>query len=65
MGSIELCGGVDTALRQTSSQIPIGHCSDCIGLGLGLGVCVGVGVGVGQCEHTITVSRKLFWKVSN
>ena len=32
MGCIEFCGGVDTALRQTSSQIPIGHCSDCIGL---------------------------------
>ena len=63
MGCIELCGGVDTALRQTSSQIPIGHCSDCIGLGLG--VCVGVGVGVGQCEYTITVSRKPFWKVAN
>ena len=34
---------------QTSSQIPIENCSDCIGLGLGVCVCVGVG----QCEHTI------------
>ena len=46
MGGVELCGGVYTALRQTSSQIAIGYCSDCIGLGLG--VCVGVW----QCEHT-------------
>ena len=47
MGCIELCIGVHTAQRQTSTQSPIGHCSDCTSLGLG------VGVGVGQCEHTI------------
>ena len=35
----------------TSSHIPIGHCSDCIGFGLG--VCVGVG----QCEHTIRAAE--------
>ena len=46
MGCIELCRGIHTTQRQTSSQISIGYCSDCIGLGLG--VCVG------QCEHTIT-----------
>ena len=41
MGCIELCGGVHTAQRQTSTQIPNGHCSNCISLGLG--VCVSVG----------------------
>ena len=46
---IELCEGVHTAQRQTSPQIHIGHCSDCIGLGLG------VGVGVRQCERTMGV----------
>ena len=51
MGCIELCGAVHTAPRQTSSQIPIGHCSDCIGLGLG--VCVG------QCEHKRTLTKAL------
>ena len=40
MGRTELCGAVHTAQRQTSSQIPIGHCSDCIGLGLGVCACV-------------------------
>ena len=48
MGCIELCRGIHTTQRQTSSQISIGYCSDCIGLGLG------VRVRVGQCEHTIT-----------
>ena len=37
---IELGVGVHTARRHTSSQIPIGHCSDCIGLDLG--ICVSV-----------------------
>ena len=49
MGCIEWCGGVHIAQRQILLQIPIGHCSDYIGLGLS--VCVGVG----QCEHTISL----------
>ena len=32
MGCIEWCGGVHIAQRQILLQIPIGHCSDCIGL---------------------------------
>ena len=52
MGCIELCGGVHSGQRQTLSHIPIGHCSDCIGLGLG--VCVGDG----QCEHTMIVNSQ-------
>ena len=51
MGCIEWCGGVHIAQRQILLQIPIGHCSDYIGLGLSVCVCVGGG----QCEHTISL----------
>ena len=50
MSCIELCGGVHTAQRQTSIQIPIDF-----NVSLSVFVCVSICycLDVGQCEHTI------------
>ena len=47
LGSMELCGGVHTAQRQITTQIPIEFCILVIGLGLGFGHC--------QSDYTITI----------
>ena len=45
LGSMEMCGGVHTAQRQITTQIPIEFCTLVIGLGLGLVHC--------QSDYTI------------
>ena len=44
MACIGLCGGIHTAQRPMTTQIPIGFCVLVIGIGLGLVL------GVAQCE---------------
>ena len=47
MSCVEMCGGVHTAQRHLSTQIPIDVCI------LEIGLCLGVCLGIGRCECTI------------
>ena len=51
-GLVGLYGGVHTAQRQITTQIPIEFCVLVIGIYLGLGI------GLGQCEWTISLTNQ-------